>query len=294
MKERFGIKFLFDMRGFWADEKRDAGSWNLKNPIFSRVYKYYKKREMQYLNNADYIISLTEAGKKEMLKWNSYNKKVPIQVIPCCADMSVFSLTSKQDKLEGRKLLSLDKNSLVISYLGSVGAWYMLDEMLEMFRYIKMSYPTAVFLFITHSRPELILSRLSYHSLNPNDIKIVEAKRTEVPKFIKASDINISFIKAAYSKISSSPTKLAEVLAMGIPVICNAGVGDVDDIVTKANAGIIMKDFNKEDYENAVKCIPDLLNADASSIRNNICDLFSLEYGVTLYSETYQKVLGPS
>ena len=67
MKKRFGTKFLFDMRGFWADEKKDAGSWNLKNPIFSRVYKYYKKREIEYLNNADYIISLTDAGKKEIL-----------------------------------------------------------------------------------------------------------------------------------------------------------------------------------------------------------------------------------
>ena len=147
MKKKFGTKFLFDMRGFWADEKKDAGSWPLKNPIFSRVYKYYKKRETEYLNNADYIISLTEAGKREMLKWNSYNKKVPIQVIPCCADMSVFSLTSKDDKREGRRLLNIDENNLVISYLGSIGAWYMLDEMLEMFRYIKLSYPSCIFVY---------------------------------------------------------------------------------------------------------------------------------------------------
>jgi glycosyltransferase involved in cell wall biosynthesis len=292
MKKRYGTKFLFDMRGFWADEKKDAGSWNLKNPIFRRVYRYYKRRETEYLNNADYIISLTGAGKKEMGNWNSYNKKVPIQVIPCCADMSLFSLTNKEDKFQGRKLLNIDQNNLVISYLGSIGAWYMLDEMLEIFHNIKMSYPNAMFLFITHSRPELILNRLSQHSINPSDIKIVEAKRTEVPQFMKASDITISLIKAAYSKISSSPTKLAEVLAMGIPVICNAGVGDVEEIVTKANAGIVIKDFTPEEYQNVVNCIPDLLNADALSIRNNICDLFSLEYGVTLYSKVYQKVLG--
>jgi glycosyltransferase involved in cell wall biosynthesis len=291
MKKRFGIKFLFDMRGFWADEKKDAGSWNLKNPIFRRVYNYYKKKETEYLNNADYIISLTEAGKKEMLTWNSYDKKVPIEVIPCCADMSVFSLTSMEDKFKGRKLLNINGNRLVISYLGSIGAWYMLDEMLEMFRYIKLANPGALFLFITHSKPELIQKRLSAYSINPDDVKIVEASRTEVPQFVKASDINISFIKAAYSKISSSPTKLAEVLAMGIPVICNAGVGDVEQIVTRANAGIVIKDFTPEEYKNVVKHIPELLRADATSIRNNICNLFSLEYGVTLYSNTYQKVL---
>jgi hypothetical protein len=55
---------------------------------------------------------------------------------------------------------------------------------------------------------------------------------------IKASDINISFIKPVYSKISSSPTKLGEVLSMGIPVISNSGVGDVEQIVLNAEAGL--------------------------------------------------------
>src|SRR5438046_2084059 len=33
MKKRYGVKFLFDMRGFWADEKVDCGQWDLKNPV---------------------------------------------------------------------------------------------------------------------------------------------------------------------------------------------------------------------------------------------------------------------
>ena len=64
LKRKFGIRFFFDMRGFWADEKRDGGSWKDGHPIFSRVYKYYKRKEAEYLQNADHIISLTEAGKK--------------------------------------------------------------------------------------------------------------------------------------------------------------------------------------------------------------------------------------
>src|SRR5205085_6955879 len=75
LKNKFGIKFFFDMRGFWADEKKD-GTWNVDHPVFSRVYKYYKKREAQYLQHADYIISLTEAGRKEMMTWAAYNAGV--------------------------------------------------------------------------------------------------------------------------------------------------------------------------------------------------------------------------
>ena len=30
LNKKFGVKFLFDMRGFWADEKADGGAWNTK------------------------------------------------------------------------------------------------------------------------------------------------------------------------------------------------------------------------------------------------------------------------
>ena len=53
------------MRGFWADEKKDGGHWKADHPVLSRVYKYYKGKEKQYLQNADCIISLTEAGRKD-------------------------------------------------------------------------------------------------------------------------------------------------------------------------------------------------------------------------------------
>ena len=34
LKQKFGVKFFFDMRGFWADEKKDGGSWNMDHPVF--------------------------------------------------------------------------------------------------------------------------------------------------------------------------------------------------------------------------------------------------------------------
>ena len=48
MKKKWGVKFVFDMRGFWADERVDGGLWNLKNPLFKTVYNYFKKKEKQF------------------------------------------------------------------------------------------------------------------------------------------------------------------------------------------------------------------------------------------------------
>lgn len=290
LKQRFGVRFFFDMRGFWADEKKDGGSWNVSNPFFRRVYQYYKKKEKQYLQQADYVIALTEAGKKELMSWEAFRKNTPLQVIPCCADMNHFSLTDEGQKKKARQELGLG-DELVVSYLGNVGTWYMLDEMLILFRKIKKNYPQARFLFITHTHQDVIYGRIDELGLDRTDFIIRSASRKEVPLLVKASDINISFIRPVYSKISSSPTKLGEVLAMGIPVISNGGVGDVQQIVESADAGVVLNEFTEAEYQRAVSSIPMLLQKSPAAIRNAVKDIYSLEKGIQSYLDAYRQIL---
>lgn len=290
LKKKFGIKFFFDMRGFWADEKKD-GTWNVRNPLFSRIYKYYKTKEAEYLQHADYIISLTEAGKKEMSKWTSFQKNIPVSVIPCCADMQHFSLTDTEQKKKARENLEIKKGELVLGYLGSVGTWYMLDEMLLFFKMLKKKYPEAKFLFITQTPRQVIDQRIVELNLDAKDFIITQAARKDVPNLIKASDINISFIKPVYSKISSSPTKLGEVLSMGIPVIVNSGVGDVEQTVRTTDAGYVLHGFEEKDFEKAVQSIPALLQKSPAAIRQAAEPIYSLEKGIQLYLSCYRQVL---
>ncbi|HEX7905920.1 MAG TPA: glycosyltransferase [Chitinophagaceae bacterium] len=290
LKRKYGVKFFFDMRGFWADEKRDGGAWKDGHPIFRRVYKYYKKKEAAYLQYADYIVSLTRAGKEELLRWSTYNSLVSVGVIPCCADMDHFSVTDDLQKKQSRKKLGIAEDILVLSYLGSVGAWYMLDEMLVFFKRLKLYYPDALFLFVTHSSKDLIINKAAAHTIPATEFVIIEANREEVPVFIKASDISISFIKPVYSKISSSPTKLGEVLSMGIPVIVNSGVGDVEAIVSDNHCGIVLKEFTTKAYDEAIHHLPEMLKKNPATIRENITAVFDLSYGIQLYSEAYQKI----
>src|SRR5690554_1984280 len=58
MKKKFAAKFLFDMRGFYADERVDGNLWNKKNLVFKLVYDYFKRKEKVFLENADYTVSL--------------------------------------------------------------------------------------------------------------------------------------------------------------------------------------------------------------------------------------------
>jgi hypothetical protein len=74
LKRRYGVKMIFDMRGFWADEKVDNGQWNLRNPFYKKLYRFYKKKENAFLLGADAIISLTEKAKFQLLQQPVYRR----------------------------------------------------------------------------------------------------------------------------------------------------------------------------------------------------------------------------
>ena len=43
-KQKHQIKFLFDMRGFWADERVDGNIWDLSKPHFKWIYSFFKQK----------------------------------------------------------------------------------------------------------------------------------------------------------------------------------------------------------------------------------------------------------
>ena len=62
LKSIFRTKYIFDMRGFWANEKIDAGVWKKESLLF----KITKNLEKHFLLEADKVVSLTEAALKEI------------------------------------------------------------------------------------------------------------------------------------------------------------------------------------------------------------------------------------
>ena len=291
LKKKYNVKFVFDMRGLWADERVDGKLWNLKNPIFKTVYNYFKKKEKLFLENADYTISLTENAKNEIFSWKNINQKlIKIEVIPCCADLELFN----KNNIETNKIqlfkneLKIKNEDFILLYLGSIGTWYMLDEMLEFFSVLKKEKPNSKFLFVTKDEHSRILETAEKYGVS-NDIIIRPGARDEIPYLISISQYSIFFILPSYSKKASSPTKQGEIMAMGIPIICNTNVGDTDKIVTDYKSGILVNNFTLEDYKNAAELMN--YSFDENEIINGATQYFSLENGIEKYSKVYQSVL---
>lgn len=291
LKKELHIKFIFDMRGFWANERVDGKLWNLKNPLYKIVYNYFKRKEVAFLESADYTISLTNNAKQEILSWqNIHNNPIKIQVIPCCADLNLFNKSTinlnKKDQL--KISLNINNGDFVLLYLGSIGTWYMLHEMMEFFSVLKQKIPAAKFLFVTKEEHGRILETAERFNVK-DSIIIRPGNREEIPYLISLCNFSIFFILPAYSKKASSPTKQGELMAMGIPIICNTNVGDTDKIVNDYNSGILIADFNKQSYLSAIDNMQ--IKFDEASIVDGAFDYFSLENGVEKYAAVYASVL---
>lgn len=294
LKKKYRIKFLNDIRGFWAEERVDGGMWNLKNPLYKKVYNFFKNHEYECMEKADYNICLTYRAKKEMQSWkNIVNQPIQVEVIPCAADMTLFD-PKKINEEERSKLkteLAINSKDIIISYLGSIGGWYLTNEMMEFCKAVSVKMPEAKFLFISPHRHAIILEAAKKYNLPLHKLIIKHGKRHEIPLLLSLSTYSLFFIKACYSKISSSPTKHGEIMAMGIPLITNAGIGDVEEITTKYNAGIILPELTLSAYEQVVNQISEKNKFNKEEIIKGAKEFYSLENAVLKYAAVYKKIL---
>jgi glycosyltransferase involved in cell wall biosynthesis len=292
IKRKLKIPFLFDMRGFWADEKVDSGHWNQQKFIYKKLYTHYKKLEHNFIIEAAHIISLTHAGKKELIR--IYDAKElslgdKISVIPTCADFDLFNYENIDATKQAHLIEKLSlKDKYVVTYSGSIGGWYLVDEMLSFFKVFKKHVPNAVFLCLTKEPAALVNSHLLKHGINPNDAITTFANREDLPLYLSLSKLSVFFIRNTYSKLSSSPTKYPEIMGLGIPVICN-NIGDTGKIVIETSSGVLVNTFDNESFE---KAIVQFLATDFKKdyIRKKAIENFDLKNAVSKYESIYKSI----
>src|SRR5206468_9429079 len=131
-----------------------------------------------------------------------------------------------------------------ISYLGSIGGWYLTGAMMQFCKNACYEIPNAKFLFISPHQHAAIRAAAEKCGIPRDKIIVKDGRRHEVPALLSFSNYSVFFIKPCYSKMSSSPTKHGEIMAMGIPVITNSGVGDVEEIIEKYKSGFVVTEMN--------------------------------------------------
>ena len=289
------IPLIFDIRGFFPEEYVDGGVWK-KNGM---LYKLVKKAESWLLKVADGFVVLTEKARDIMFEGSTATGRDkqgrPIEVIPCCVDWERFEVVTGSSRAEMRKKLGIEEKTVVV-YTGALGGWYLADEMADFLKVFREQDPSLYVIFLTQSSPDLIVPKLRERGFAESDYFVGKVPTTEVPLYLCASDLALSFIRASYSKLSTSPTKLAEYLAIGLPVVCSPNIGDVDEMITNQKIGTLLTGFTKKHYLEAISEIETLraegdLAARCRQTAKSKFDLYSV--GGVKYKRLYRKLLNP-
>lgn len=276
IKRLTGAKFVFDMRGFWADERVDGGLWKREGGMF-RVAKAFERR---FLLDADHVVSLTHAAVREMQHFDYLRRRMPpMTVIPTCADLTRFKPRDSKRRRGG----------FVLGYVGTVGTWYLFDSVASCVAQLLAMRSDARFLVVNRGEHAFIRERLAAAGVPEAAIEIVSAAHVDVPAQMARMDAGVFFIKQAFSKQASAPTKLAEFLGCGIPCLSNAGVGDMAEVVRGEGVGIAIDKFDDESMRAALSQLLDVAADPAIQARCVAAARkhFSLEEGVRRYSAVY-------
>lgn len=256
LAKRFsGGRLIFDIRGFMPEEYTDAGIW----PAGGYLYRLTKAAERRLLRAADGFVVLTERAREILFHGTSHTDPLgrPVEVIPCCVDLKHFGAADSISREEVRRELNVPDRR-VFAYVGALGGWYLSDEMADFLALAHAQDQRAFSLILTQSPPEMITDRLRARGIAETDYLVRRVAPKLIPRYLKAADIALSFIKPCYSKLSSSPTKIAEYLASGLPVVCNAGIGDLDQVIEADRVGVLIREFNREAYLSGLSAIEEL------------------------------------
>ena len=279
LKRLSGVSYIFDVRGLLADERVDSGDWQ-KGSIVYRVVKFC---EALMLKSSSGIVLLSSSG-VNLLDDIQRGSSARTTVIPTCVDTEIFSPPDPSRAVGG---------DLRLVYVGSLGTWYMLPEMLDFFGAVKKAVRQSKFTILTWSDPVYITKAIREKGLDEGSIEVKRAPHEGVPSYLASSDASIFFIRPTFSKRVSCPTKFAEALSMGLPVVANSGIGDIAHFIRKYSTGVVVDAFREESYKKAIDELMGMLK-DRSGLSMRCRDLalaeFSLASGIRKYEALYEAV----
>lgn len=291
LKTKFGVRFIFDMRGFWADERVDGGVWNKANPVYNRLYRFFKKLEKECLLTADATICLTRKGIEEMRTWSYVNDAVAAKIhhITTCCDIQSFATA-----FHSRSQRELNGQNIRFVYIGSIGPWHSYDRLTAFIKTAYLHLPGSFFKLIVNTGQGAMEKFIKDNNFQRDRFEIKFVPHSQVPGELADTDIAFFFIPQQYSKIASSPTKMGEMLSAGLPVITGADIGDVDELVITNQIGSIINKFDEKGIADALEQVIALCRNDRLAVMERCLrtaeSYFSLEKGIDKYRMIYESL----
>jgi len=277
------------VRGLMAEEYVDSQHW----PAGGLRVSVTKATEKRIFAAADAVVTLTERIWPIIKEWDGLkNRAVEHAVVPCCVDLEAFRFDDAM-RAKLRAELGLGER-LTLVYSGSLDGWYLTEGMADFFAAIVRRHADAHLLWLTVGSRERVQRLMTARGIGERNFSVHAVAPKDVPAYLSAGDVGISFIKPCFSKLASSPTKNGEYLACGLPIVINAGIGDSDRLAEISDAAILVDEVNEQNFERAWLAVQDVagnpqMKAKAHELAEREFDLVSV--GGARYANLYEALL---
>lgn len=278
-----GTPFIFDMRALWPEELITAG--RLRRG--SNMHKVLVGLERRCLRDAAIVVSLTEAATHYLKQ--QYPKELAdqdIAIIPTCTNLERFKLPSEPP------------SARIYGCIGTVlSGWFRLDWLAAFYLQVAACDHDSLFEVVTRDSKDAVRSALDPDGILGDRLAIYPLPSDRVQEALQKQSASAMFYAGGEtSELGRSPTRMAEVLGCGVPVVANEGIGDVADIILQFNVGVIVEDASKKgmmaafDKLRMLRSDPDL----PFRCRRAAEEIFSLKAGTEAYCKIYSEILGCS
>jgi glycosyltransferase involved in cell wall biosynthesis len=253
---------LFDIRGFWIDERVDGGAMRK-----GALYRYARGRERRFYTRADAIVTLTDASTEVIRQWTA-GREVPIAVIPTCTEIARFATTSAAP----------ERPRLV--WMGSVGIRCRLDLAHRLSQISGL--PLAVY------TPQVAEAQAQVG----DDAAVRYVPPADVPAALRAGDIGLCLYRLGSNMIAAAPTRFAEFLAAGVPIAVTTGVGDLERIVEQKGLGCVLRDEDDSALRATAGTLAEMaMDPDTRDRCRAVAKRFDVEDGARRYAALYRSLL---
>lgn len=286
LKTLLPIKLLYDRRGIMGEDHTEHSGWKKGGYLYRTAIWF----EAKALKKSNAIVVLTKRMNLQLKNnLNSY-KNILIRTIPCCVNLELFCY---RDNRTLKERLDLSKKFVLI-YSGSLGTYNLLDEMLDFFKEMLQLIPNAHFVILSQNKDTVFNLIMKRKDLDRNKIMLTDVFQEELPVFLSMADAGLVFRRTSPTAIAASPTKFAEYLACGLPVISTPEIGDLEEIINTHKVGVVLAGYGKNEYKQAINKLLGLLKE--GDILKERCrkvaeSIFSLNGGVKAYSDIYNYLI---
>lgn len=268
--------WVWDVRSFWVDQRLAMGLVG-RGSIQERALRAV---ETSAARRATAITTLTAAAIDVMAERHGERIRAKSAVIPTCVDLDRFCAAPMPDSGRIQLLLS-----------GSFNALYDLDLTLRFLEAMRRVRPSD----LTLVRPD---PSAWDHPVGAAGGTVTTASFDDMPGRVRASHAGLSICRTddRAAIAGAAPTKLAEFLASGRPVVVNAGLGDMDDLIARYECGVVLGDTSERGLGEAALRLGTLVDDERTPLRCRAAaaENFDLEKGISKLLEVYVGTRGKS